>query len=533
MDHETKRKRRSTISSSSDDVIDLTSSSDEKDDNDAYDLCSTDFFIGVKRNRCDDNSTFSPAKKGRAMSYANNKDNNGSTSNHALKRTMRIQALRGKNLDRAINAAKVTKRKNSVLPTDLTVPPNRTIKRLYHEKLTEFDLGIYTGDGDNASVSTNILSLIAKMNLANVLTCLSPVYAATKESHTELHLSTEPTWPLSSASRLHMLYIMQKDRWSCGFRNLQMMLGSLIIYLPDSHRIRKQSNNTINNYVGTTTSIGTKFLHIPSVSQLQGYMEESWREGFDQTGAKHFNNRVQGKKSKIGALEVSSLLSYMNIDSTVVQFVACLESRSTLGNFVWEYFNRNVDCRRCHQCSLGRLSMKQVEVNRANVVESNKAYSSVEHVHNLLSRASKEPSNKLRIKCCQHSLLPLYLQWEGHSVTIVGIEKVSNASAVRYHNYDAYQLLVFDPLKRGDALKEKLISYIERQSCTTCLSTQCIDAMRLPTKDLVQKDCQVVLCTTKPVSDIKKEAMKDKPQVVTAACEAVERYVSVNKIKHG
>jgi len=215
----------------------------------------------------------------------------------------------------------------------------------------------------------------------------------------------------------------------------------------------------------------------------------------------------------------------MNIDATVIQFVACLESRSTLGSFVWAYFNRNVGCHRCHQSVLRSPS--------TNLVESNEAYSSVEYVHNLLSKASKEASTtKMCIECCQHPLLPLYLQWEGHSVTIVGIEQIINTTTEGYHNHNPYQLLVFDPMKRGDALKDKLmIPDIDKQCFPLRSPTRCLATMQLPTKNLVQKDCQVILCTTKPVSDIKKDAMKDKPQVVTAAWEAVERFISRKKIK--
>jgi len=492
---------------SSDNVIDLTSSYDENDDNDADKLCNTSNVIGVKRNQDDDHS--SSSKKGGGISRSSSTNNYVSASNRALMRKMRI-----KSLDGSSRAAEIKRKKHSLQPIDFNISSERASKRSCNEKFTEFDIGIYTGDGDDAVVSTGILPLIAKLHLANVATCLGPINA---------------TWPSSLANRLHMLYIMQNDRWSCGFRNLQMVLGPLMMYLPDSHRIRKQSNNIINNRAETATTIGTTFSHIPSVRQLQGYMEESWKNGFDQKGAKHFNHRVRGRKSKIGAVEVSSLLAYMNIDSTVVQFVACPESRSKLGNFVWAYFNRKMGCCSCHKCILHRSSVNQVGVKGFTAVDTNKAYSSAEHAHHLLSISSKELSNKPCTEYCEYPLLPLYLQWEGHSVTIVGIEKVHNTATVGYHDHDPYQLLVFDPVKSGTVIKDKImVSGVEDQSCRMRLSTQCLDTMKLSTKVLLKKDCQVVLCTSKPVTKIEKDLMKNKPQVVTAAWDAVETYVSTH-----
>ena len=87
-------------------------------------------------------------------------------------------------------------------------------------------------------------------------------------------------------------------------------------------------------------------------------MDELWKEGFDQKGANHFNHKVQGQKSKIDAMEVPSVLTCMSIDSVVVQFVAYLESRSKLGNFVLAYFNRHMGCGCCHQCILRQSSIK-------------------------------------------------------------------------------------------------------------------------------------------------------------------------------
>jgi len=372
--------------------------------------------------------------------------------------------------------------KNKSMLVDLTSSPiDRT---LTDESVIATDIQfIYNAKVDNSTVSSGILYLIHNLNFTNVATCISPAHSST-EVTTEI--------PITTTAKDPMLYITQNDKWSCGFRNLQMILGSLILL---------SNHNNLSRCLSTITTV-------PSVNQLQSYMEASWKEGYDAKGAKHFNNRIRGRKSKIGAMEVSSLLAYLSIDSTVIQFIACNESRSALGKFVWAYFNRS--CR--YQFS---LSSENAELSTA---------ASFEVVHHLLSLPSNSSND--RLECCNNFLLPLYLQWQGHSVTIVGIEKARDGN-----NFD---LLVFDPSKCGDTLKEKLRCNIKsrRRVDTTnmhLLSNQCLAPMRLSTKSLLRKDCQLILCTMKPVDGKK---LKD-TNVATASLEAVERFISANKNKYG
>lgn len=94
----------------------------------------------------------------------------------------------------------------------------------------------------------------------------------------------------------YLLHIQQRDKWSCGFRNLQMLLVTLVPSLPPEHI-----------YFDNGSWNGQAF-RVPSLQQLQASLERSWRAGYDPDGARHYQNRILGKNSKIGAVEVSTTL---------------------------------------------------------------------------------------------------------------------------------------------------------------------------------------------------------------------------------
>lgn len=90
-----------------------------------------------------------------------------------------------------------------------------------------------------------------------------------------------------------MLHIQQTDKWSCGFRNLQMVLSSVLPQLPPSHTYYSKTASPPNC--------------IPNVPQLQRLLERAWKEGFDPSGAQHYGRKIVHKTSKIGAVEVSTI----------------------------------------------------------------------------------------------------------------------------------------------------------------------------------------------------------------------------------
>jgi hypothetical protein len=220
---------------------------------------------------------------------------------------------------------------------------------------------------------------------------------------------------------------------------------------------------------------------IPTLTQIQQAIEQSWKEGFDPRGAQHYRSKIVGKSCWIGAAEVASVMSYWGQDATVIQFIKCRESRALLPKFVKEYFLKKLGKEGCPFCSVDMRS-------EASSKELLQFASMTEDVH--IESA------------CDCPLLPLYLQWEGHSVSIVGIETVLPSNDLHF--------LVFDPLKNGTSLK------------TTLSSNKTLAPLRLSCKKLLGKDAQLILCSTRSLSPSEKSARRRSPPAVTAAEDAVD-----------
>ncbi|XP_019393496.1 PREDICTED: zinc finger with UFM1-specific peptidase domain protein isoform X2 [Crocodylus porosus] len=127
---------------------------------------------------------------------------------------------------------------------------------------------------------------------------------------------------------------------------------------------------------------------IPSIPKIQSMIEDAWKEGFDPQGASHFNNRLRGTKAWIGACEIYSLLTSLRLKCQVIDFhkpTGPMGTHPRLFEWVLSYYSRGRE-------------------DGAKVVCTSKP--------------------------------PLYLQHQGHSRTIVGIEEKKNRTLC---------LLIFDP----------------------------------------------------------------------------------------
>ncbi|XP_018419146.1 PREDICTED: zinc finger with UFM1-specific peptidase domain protein [Nanorana parkeri] len=158
--------------------------------------------------------------------------------------------------------------------------------------------------------------------------------------------------------------------WGCGFRNLQMLLSSVLA--SDSYRNCAQ---------------GCRY--IPCIPKIQALIENAWKEGFDPQGASHFRGKLQGTRAWIGACEIYCLLTSMNLKCRILDFHKPSSSSGThplLFEWVQNYYSSDA----------GHTAGKVM--------------------------CSTKPA--------------IYLQHQGHSRTIVGIEERKNKS---------YCLLIFDP----------------------------------------------------------------------------------------
>lgn len=274
-----------------------------------------------------------------------------------------------------------------------------------------------------------------------------------------------------------LFHIQQKDKWSCGFRNMQMILTSILPFLEAEHLFWEFSATE-------TRAFASASLEIPSVLELQRHMEAAWKEGFDLEGAQHYGNAIVGKTVWIGAVEVAHLFSYMGIDATVVQFIRCPESRKQLVPFCISYFERN-------HCTTGCSSSSSLNQQRC---------SSLELVQTILqSTKCWDSTNLLKKGTCTCHVHPLYLQWKGHSVCVVGYE-------VDGTNHNNVHLLAFDPMKSGSVLKK-------------ALQNNQVKPLRLDQTKLERQDCQIVVCSSLSLPKVVRE--RECLQTATAAERAV------------
>ncbi|XP_004471281.1 zinc finger-containing ubiquitin peptidase 1 [Dasypus novemcinctus] len=131
-----------------------------------------------------------------------------------------------------------------------------------------------------------------------------------------------------------------------------------------------------------------KGMSIPCIPKIQSMIEDAWKEGFDPQGASQLNNRLQGTKAWIGACEVYTLLTSLRVKCHIVDFH---KSTGPLGThprlFEW-----------------------------------------------ILNYYSSDREGTPKVVCT--SKPPIYLQHQGHSRTVVGIEERKNRTLC---------LLIFDP----------------------------------------------------------------------------------------
>ncbi|XP_056422366.1 zinc finger-containing ubiquitin peptidase 1 [Hyla sarda] len=128
---------------------------------------------------------------------------------------------------------------------------------------------------------------------------------------------------------------------------------------------------------------------IPCIPKIQALIEDAWKEGFDPQGASHFNGKLRGTRAWIGACEIYCLLTTLRLKCRLLDFHTPSGPSGThplLFEWVLNYF------------------------------------------------ASDTRGTEGNVVCC--SKPAIYLQHQGHSRTIVGIEERKNKS---------YCLLLFDP----------------------------------------------------------------------------------------
>ncbi|XP_054425842.1 zinc finger-containing ubiquitin peptidase 1 isoform X1 [Pteronotus mesoamericanus] len=131
-----------------------------------------------------------------------------------------------------------------------------------------------------------------------------------------------------------------------------------------------------------------KGMSVPCIPKIQSMIEDAWREGFDPQGACQLNNRLQGTKAWIGACEIYTLLTSLRVKCRIVDFhksTGPLGTHPRLFEWILNYYSSERE-------------------GGPKVVGTSKP--------------------------------PIYLQHQGHSRTVIGIEERKNRTLC---------LLIFDP----------------------------------------------------------------------------------------
>ncbi|KAF8932393.1 hypothetical protein BGZ58_007091 [Dissophora ornata] len=179
--------------------------------------------------------------------------------------------------------------------------------------------------------------------------------------------------------------------WGCGYRNLQMMLS----YVVHQNAARQ---DVVSDNSGSS--------RIPTIPELQQQIEFAWKNGFDRAGAKQLGHTIAGTRKWIGTTEVWSVLSSLGVRCSVLDFHSPTGPNGThpvLLSAIYNYFRTP---------AWSPLT--------APPVHSFQDYGQLDADRRIIQTAKP----------------PLYLQHQGHSRTIVGVEVLATGEL---------NLLVFDP----------------------------------------------------------------------------------------
>ncbi|CAG9467235.1 unnamed protein product [Pedinophyceae sp. YPF-701] len=198
-------------------------------------------------------------------------------------------------------------------------------------------------------------------------------------------------------SAQHFASVAADRGWGCGYRNIQMLTW---------HLQRAAAPLRAALFAGDGA--------VPRIPYLQAWLESAWDSGYDREGAVQLGGRVQGTRKWIGTTEAAAMLRQFGVKAEVFDF--------------W-----------------GRQDEEEDE-----------GVADVAHRHGALVRwvwrhfagrgVGEGGGGGVRVV----DRPPLYFQHQGHSRTIVGVERPGGKTA------DDINLLVLDPQCHPSTLCEAL-----------------------------------------------------------------------------
>lgn len=190
-----------------------------------------------------------------------------------------------------------------------------------------------------------------------------------------LHLATPLDFYVSNIAGLG---------WDCGYRNIQTMFSALLKDPLCCSALRRKG-----------------IIEVPSILEIAAGIEEAWQNGIDREGANNFDGRLMGRQVWIGAMEAQAILTNNGIRALIEDFeTPTLSDRERMFEWVYHHFERFCASQ---NCSIHRKT---------------------------------EMNNSIG---CLSVVAPMFCQYPGHSVTVVGAKRSKSTGNV--------SLVILDPTK--------------------------------------------------------------------------------------
>lgn len=116
------------------------------------------------------------------------------------------------------------------------------------------------------------------------------------------------TWMCSTVDHYASTY--GDKGWGCGYRNMQMLISSLLQHTGYNDLVYKAWSSGAGSNSSTENPQRSS---MPSISRLQKMIEWAWAQGFDIQGAEQLGGKLVNTRKWIGATEVFTLLSSLRI----------------------------------------------------------------------------------------------------------------------------------------------------------------------------------------------------------------------------
>ena len=191
------------------------------------------------------------------------------------------------------------------------------------QALSKLEQQVYKGQITSTEYHSRKLELFENLSSGqdDLLSCTEGAVESLLYSY---RLFTPPWRFYLSIDTPHFSYSLGDRGWGCGYRNIQMIVGSLL----RSDKYKDVMNRTFSG-------------QIPTVPRLQELLDKAWRAGYDPRGARELGHQVRDTKKWIGATEAAVLFRSFGVKAEVVDFTNPTgpgKTHTRLLQWVEEYF---------------------------------------------------------------------------------------------------------------------------------------------------------------------------------------------------